>query len=71
MDETKTYTVLAYNGERTLIYGGVSESEMPLVEDDVKRAGAVITGKFASTGPDGHSYDKLRKVIIPARRGFK
>lgn len=65
------YTVLAYNGEHTLLYSSVSESEMPLVEGDVKRAGAVITVKFASTGPDGHSYDNLRKVIIPARRGFK
>lgn len=71
MDETKTYTVLAYNGERTLLYYSVSEPEMPLVEDDVKRAGAIITGKFTSAGPDGHTYDKLRKVINPAHRCFK
>ena len=71
MDETKTYTVLAYNGERTLLYGDVSESEMPIVEHDVKTQGAVITGKFTSAGPDRHSYDRLRKVVTPVRRCFK
>lgn len=71
MDETKIYTVLAYNGERTLLYYKVSESEIPLVEDDVKRAGAVIISKFASTDADGNSYEKLRKVVTPSRRCFK